>query len=84
MVVFLNLMGQTILAYISVFAFGIMLNIPRRTLNRAGIVGACAWLVYELVIVLTQHFLDKNVDAGYLEVNQPHVVNEASGYGTGQ
>ncbi len=60
MVVFLNLMGQTILAYISVFAFGIMLNIPRRTLNRAGIVGACAWLVYELVIVLTQHFLDKN------------------------
>lgn len=60
MVVFLNLMGQNILAYISVFAFGIMLNIPRRTLNRAGIVGACAWLVYELVIVLTQHFLDKN------------------------
>ena len=39
MVVFLNLMGQTILAYISVFAFGIMLNNPRRTLNRAGIVG---------------------------------------------
>ena len=31
-----------------------------------------------------QYFLDKNTDAGYLEVNPPHVVNEASGYGTGQ
>ena len=33
---------------------------------------------------LVQYFLDKNVDAGYLEINPPHVVNEASGYGTGQ
>jgi seryl-tRNA synthetase len=33
---------------------------------------------------LVQYFLDKNVDAGYIEVNPPHVVNEASGYGTGQ
>lgn len=37
-----------------------MLNIPRRTLNRAGIVGASAWLIYELVFVLTQNLLDKN------------------------
>ena len=28
---------------------------------------------------LVQYFLDKNTDAGYLEVNPPHVVNEASG-----
>jgi len=33
---------------------------------------------------LVQYFLDKNTEAGYLEVNVPHVVNEASGYGTGQ
>lgn len=33
---------------------------------------------------LVQYFLDKNVDAGYMEVNPPHVVNEASGCGTGQ
>ncbi len=33
---------------------------------------------------LVQYFLDKNTDAGYQEVNVPHVVNEASGYGTGQ
>ena len=33
---------------------------------------------------LVQYFLDKNTDAGYLEVNPPHVVNEASGFGTGQ
>ncbi len=33
---------------------------------------------------LVQYFLDKNVDSGYMEVNPPHVVNEASGYGTGQ
>ncbi len=33
---------------------------------------------------LVQYFLDYNTDRGYLEVNPPHVVNEASGYGTGQ
>lgn len=33
---------------------------------------------------LVQYFLDYNTDKGYLEVNPPHVVNEASGYGTGQ
>lgn len=33
---------------------------------------------------LVQYFLDKNTEAGYTEVNPPHVVNEASGYGTGQ
>ncbi len=33
---------------------------------------------------LVQYFLDKNVEAGYEEVIPPHVVNEASGYGTGQ
>ena len=33
---------------------------------------------------LVQFFLDRNTEAGYVEVNPPHVVNEASGYGTGQ
>lgn len=33
---------------------------------------------------LVQFFLDKNTEAGYLEINPPHVVNETSGYGTGQ
>ncbi|WP_262149876.1 serine--tRNA ligase [Chryseobacterium foetidum] len=33
---------------------------------------------------LVQYFLDKNVEKGYMEVNPPHVVNEASGFGTGQ
>ena len=33
---------------------------------------------------LVQFFLDRNTEAGYMEVNPPHVVNEASGYGTGQ
>ena len=33
---------------------------------------------------LVQIFLDRNTEAGYMEVNPPHVVNEASGYGTGQ
>ena len=31
-----------------------------------------------------QFFLDRNTEAGYMEINPPHVVNEASGYGTGQ
>ena len=33
---------------------------------------------------LISYFLDKNTDAGYEEVQVPHLVNEASAYGTGQ
>ena len=33
---------------------------------------------------LINYFLDKNTQAGYQEYQVPHVVNEASGYGTGQ
>lgn len=33
---------------------------------------------------LINYFLDKNTAAGYSEVQVPHVVNEASGLGTGQ
>ena len=33
---------------------------------------------------LINYFLDKNVAAGYKEVQVPHLVNEESGYGTGQ
>lgn len=33
---------------------------------------------------LISYFLDRNTDAGYKEFQVPHLVNEASGYGTGQ
>lgn len=33
---------------------------------------------------LITYFLDKNTEAGYKEYQVPHLVNEASGYGTGQ
>lgn len=33
---------------------------------------------------LITYFLDKNTEAGYAEYQLPHVVNEASGFGTGQ
>lgn len=33
---------------------------------------------------LISYFLDKNTGAGYKEYQVPHVINEASGYGTGQ
>ena len=33
---------------------------------------------------LIQFFLDEASEAGYIEVQPPYVVNEASGYGTGQ
>ena len=33
---------------------------------------------------LIAYFLDKNTEAGYTEIQVPHLVNEASGYGTGQ
>lgn len=33
---------------------------------------------------LISYFLDKNIEAGYSEVMPPLMVNEASGYGTGQ
>ncbi len=33
---------------------------------------------------LIAYFLDKNTAAGYTEIQVPHLVNETSGYGTGQ
>ena len=33
---------------------------------------------------LISYFLDKNTEAGYTEFQFPHLVNEASGFGTGQ
>jgi seryl-tRNA synthetase len=33
---------------------------------------------------LINYFLDKNTAAGYTEMQVPHLVNEASGFGTGQ
>lgn len=33
---------------------------------------------------LISYFLDRNTEAGYQEVQVPHLVNEASGFGTGQ
>jgi len=33
---------------------------------------------------LINYFLDKNIEAGYQEMQVPHLVNEASGYATGQ
>lgn len=33
---------------------------------------------------LIAYFLDKNTEAGYTEMQVPHLVNEASGFGTGQ
>ena len=33
---------------------------------------------------INQLFLDKNIDAGYKEYQVPHLINEASGIGTGQ
>ena len=33
---------------------------------------------------LISYFLEKNTDAGYMEYQPPYMVNEASGFGTGQ
>ncbi|MFH6602708.1 serine--tRNA ligase [Maribacter algicola] len=33
---------------------------------------------------LIAYFLDRNTEAGYTEMQVPHLVNEASGFGTGQ
>ena len=33
---------------------------------------------------LISYFLDKNIDAGYLEYNVPHLVNQESAFSTGQ
>ncbi|GFH39958.1 threonine/serine exporter family protein [Pseudolactococcus insecticola] len=60
MIILRHLVIQTLLAYVGSFAFGIILNIPRRTLHRAGIVGGASWLVYELVDLGTQHIMARN------------------------
>ena len=33
---------------------------------------------------LISYFLDKNIEAGYVEYQPPNLINEASGFGTGQ
>jgi seryl-tRNA synthetase len=38
----------------------------------------------QLQRALIQYFLDKNIDAGYKEYQVPYLVNELSGFGTGQ
>ncbi len=38
----------------------------------------------DLQRALINFFLDQNIAAGYAEVQPPHLINEASGYGTGQ
>ena len=40
--------------------------------------------VQKLQRALINYFLDKNIEAGYEEVIPPHLVNENSGFGTGQ
>ena len=60
MLVLLQLLSQMILAYIGTLSFGIILNIPRRTLNRSGIFSPSYWLAYELVLLCTQQMMDKN------------------------
>ncbi|GFH43166.1 membrane protein [Lactococcus hodotermopsidis] len=60
MIILFNLLLQALLGYVGSFAFGILLNIPRRTLNRAGLVGGSAWLIFELVELLTKAFLNAN------------------------
>lgn len=41
-----NLLLQFILCYISTVCFGILLNIPKRAYNIAGIIGGSVWVIY--------------------------------------
>ncbi|MBB1079679.1 threonine/serine exporter family protein [Limosilactobacillus sp. STM2_1] len=41
-----NLLLQFFLCYVSTICFGILLNIPRRAYNTAGIIGGSVWVVY--------------------------------------
>lgn len=37
---------NAILSYLGSVSFGIIINVPRRLLNNAGITGVCGWFVY--------------------------------------
>lgn len=41
-----NLILQFFLCYISTICFGILLNIPRRAYNVAGVIGGGVWVIY--------------------------------------
>ncbi|GGI63467.1 threonine/serine exporter family protein [Limosilactobacillus caviae] len=41
-----NLLLQFLLCYVSTVCFGILLNIPRKAYNTAGIIGGGVWVVY--------------------------------------
>jgi seryl-tRNA synthetase len=41
-------------------------------------------LMAKLQRALIQYFLDKGVEAGYFEIQPPYLINEDSGFGTGQ
>lgn len=40
---------QAVFAYVSTICFGIILNIPARAYNAAGLIGSSSWLVYWVI-----------------------------------
>lgn len=57
----MSLLIELIVAFASTIGFGIITNIPKRTLLPAGITGALAWVVYVVVAGQTPNLIFPNL-----------------------
>lgn len=59
----MQLIGGFIFSFLSTVGFGVITNVPRRTLLPAGITGALSWVVYLLVQSATKNVILPNLFA---------------------
>lgn len=57
----MQLLIHALVSFASTVGFGIITNIPRRTLLPAGITGAASWVVYVVVTALTANVILPNL-----------------------
>ncbi|MEJ6400903.1 threonine/serine exporter family protein [Nicoliella lavandulae] len=57
----MNILVEFIFAFLSTWGFGVITNVPRRTLICSGIVGAMAWVVYIIASSLGANVILSNL-----------------------
>lgn len=61
-----KLLFELLMAYLATMCFGIILNIPRRALNMAGLIGGFAWGFYWIISRLGVGIVFGNLMAAFL------------------
>lgn len=57
----MKLLAGFIFSFLSTVGFGVITNVPRRTLLPAGLTGAVAWIIYLVVAQATQNLILPNL-----------------------